>query len=50
MREWEYFNCGSKHERDENVAINILVAGGYSETKNGRRRNCQTTVKGSNIL
>ena len=21
VREWEYFNCGSKHERDENVAI-----------------------------
>ncbi|MGD1699631.1 RNA-guided endonuclease InsQ/TnpB family protein [Dapis sp. BLCC M229] len=36
VREWECLNCGSKHDRDENAAINILVAGGHSETKNGR--------------
>ncbi|WP_375341193.1 hypothetical protein [Okeania sp. SIO1I7] len=36
MREWESLNCGTKQDRDENAAINILVAGGQSETKNGR--------------
>ncbi len=36
VREWECLNCGAKHDRDENAAINILVAGGQSETKNGR--------------
>ncbi|NEQ71626.1 MAG: IS200/IS605 family element transposase accessory protein TnpB [Okeania sp. SIO2C9] len=33
VREWECLNCGAKHDRDENAAINILVAGGQSETK-----------------
>jgi putative transposase len=45
VREWECLNCGSKHDRDENAAINILVAGGHSETKNGRGGKRQTTVK-----
>ena len=36
MQEWECLNCGAKHDRDENAAINILVAGGQSETLNGR--------------
>ncbi|WP_293127017.1 zinc ribbon domain-containing protein, partial [Okeania sp. SIO1I7] len=36
VREWECLNCGAKHDRDENAAINILVAGGQSETLNGR--------------
>ncbi|WP_353813135.1 zinc ribbon domain-containing protein [Moorena sp. SIO1G6] len=35
VREWECLNCGAKHDRDKNAAINILVAGGQSETLNG---------------
>ncbi|MDE5081043.1 MAG: RNA-guided endonuclease TnpB family protein, partial [Trichodesmium sp. St18_bin1] len=35
IREWECLNCGAKYDRDQNSAINILVAGGQSETLNG---------------
>ena len=45
VREWECLNCGVKHDRDENAAINILVAGGQSETKNGRGGKRKTTAK-----
>jgi len=45
IREWECLNCGVKHDRDENAAINILVAGGQSETLNGRGGKRQTTAK-----
>ncbi len=45
IREWECLNCGAKHDRDQNAAINILVAGGQSETLNGRGGKHQTTVK-----
>ncbi|NES08335.1 MAG: transposase [Okeania sp. SIO2F4] len=45
VREWECLNYGSKHNRDTNAAINILVAGGQSETLNGHGGQCQTTAK-----
>ncbi len=25
VREWECLNCGAKHDRDENAAINIIL-------------------------
>ncbi|WP_366558095.1 RNA-guided endonuclease TnpB family protein [Okeania sp. SIO3B5] len=45
VREWECLNCGRKHDRDTNAAINILVAGGHSETKNGHGGKHKTTAK-----
>ena len=36
VREWICLNCGEIHDRDINASINILVAGGLSETLNGR--------------
>jgi putative transposase len=37
IREWTCLNCGESHDRDVNATVNILVAGGLSETLNGRR-------------
>ncbi|NEN89861.1 MAG: IS200/IS605 family element transposase accessory protein TnpB [Okeania sp. SIO3H1] len=45
IREWECLNCGRRHDRDHNAAINILVAGGQSETLNGRGGKQKTTAK-----
>ncbi|OCQ90383.1 transposase [Limnothrix sp. PR1529] len=36
VREWVCMQCGAIHDRDVNAAINIQVAGGQSETQNGR--------------
>jgi putative transposase len=36
VREWTCLFCGAVHDRDENAAINIKVAGGLPETLNGR--------------
>ena len=43
VRVWQCLNCGTRHDRDVNAAKNIKVAGGQSETENGRRRTGQTS-------
>ncbi|MEL7034458.1 MAG: RNA-guided endonuclease TnpB family protein [Cyanobacteria bacterium J06592_8] len=45
IREWTCLNCETIHDRDENAAANILVAGGLSETINGRGGRRKTSTK-----
>ena len=44
VREWKCANCGTSQDRDINAAKNI-VAGGQSETLNGRGGKCKTSTK-----
>ena len=41
VREWTCLNCNTHHDRDICAAKNIKVAGGLSETQNGRGRNAR---------
>ena len=45
VREWQCLFCNAFHDRDINAAANIKVAGGHSETQNGRGGKCKTSVK-----
>ncbi|SKB11271.1 transposase [Planktothrix sp. PCC 11201] len=49
VREWICLNCGISHDRDVNAAINILVAGGHSETLNGRGEKVSLSVKKAHL-
>ena len=46
IREWTCLFCGAEHDRDVNASKNIFnVAGGHSETENGRGGRRKTTKK-----
>jgi putative transposase len=44
VREWTCLFCRAEHDRDVNASKNILVAGGQSETLNGRGGRRKTTL------
>ena len=45
IRKWTCLNCGATHDRDENAAKNIKLAGGHSERINGCGGKHQTFAK-----
>jgi putative transposase len=45
IREWQCLFCHAIHDRDPNAATNIKVAGGLSETLNGRGGSRKTVVE-----
>ena len=48
VREWKCANCGASHDRDVNAAKNI-VAGGQSETENGRGDSVRLSQKRATV-